>query len=263
MLKMGRARSSIAAWIVCAFIFLAACSTRAINLHIDPDFTKESIMDGGIAILGCTSIIEDKRSDFALSRRYSVVLQNALHKTHPELEIVSWGEVLKSLGDETLKQQLKTVSNYETLDTTCLDSLASVIADDSRYIVVYRIENKEYKRSSSEIKNEEEKLTGHRYKVTCIVTAIFSVYDFQKRNRVLVATIEGKEDSSCDISINEKEDLGEGIGGVLGTVLSVLDFFGNLLGGDEKEEIDPFPEPPSQESALMHIYDEFAKQLPI
>jgi hypothetical protein len=101
-------------------------------------------------------------------------------------------------------------------------------------------------------------VTGHELKTIRTVSATLSVYDLQQRKRVLLATIEGKEETKRDIAKAEDID----VGGVLGKIIDTVEVIDEIFGDGKTVDYGDFPEPPKLKDVMMHIYKRFADELP-
>ena len=240
---------------------LVSCSAKVKNIETDPSFTNDEMMSTKICILGCTSIAVEKPADMMLSNWLSNELKFALLEKREGIDVMPFGEVRRAAGESLMKQCLQEIHDYGSIDPALLDDLAKELPPDVKYAVVHRIETDRMKFEEDENRQDRDGtsvVTGYTLKTIRMITATLYVYDLQQGKQVFLATIEGKDETKREITMNERVDLG----GILGDVIDAAEAINEIFGDKSDERWENFPPPPTQDVVMRHIYNKFAEELP-
>jgi hypothetical protein len=241
---------------------IVSCGASVKMVNQDPSFTAANFADGGLAILGCTTVVVPDSDDLVLSDRYCGSLRQEIKEKQKGVEVGEWGSVRQMLGDETILKCLKEYHDLGTLEPATLESLKGPLAENWRYVLVHRIESDQLK-FSQEV--EKSKMGGELGSVTTgyalgterIISVTFSIYDLEDAKRMTETTIESSKGKSHEIGLGQSSN----IGGVVGTVIDVDRDLDGIF-KDRENPISKFPWPPSQDDIVNRIYARFAIQLP-
>lgn len=251
-------RCAVLALAVAAAALVISCSARVKHLEVDSSFTPERLQQNDLAILGATSIAGPDTDDITLSRNLSTHVENTVREHRPDIKIMRWGEVRRTLDDRTLEPLLASIREYGSFEDSDLDTLSALLGDHARYIFVHRIETDELSFSESDVteqQGDETVKTGTRLATKRMISSTLSIYDLTDRKRVWYATIEGDVETSRKIPVEEGVD----IGGFLGSVINFAEAVDDIFGTPESPK---YPQPALQTSVLDKIYEKFAKELP-
>ena len=248
----------------CVFLLplIVSCGASVKMVDRDPSFTAENFADGGLAILGCTTVVISDSDDLDLSDRYCSSLRQEIMGKQRGVQVQEWGTVRQTLGDEKTLECLKEFHDLGRLEPATLESLKAALAQNSRYVLVHRIESDQLSFSQEE---EKSKVAGEMGSVTTgyvlgverIISMKFSIYDLKDGKRMTETRIESSKGKNHQISIAYAGN----VGGVVGTVIDVDRDLKDIF-NDETNPVSKFPWPPSQEDIVDRIYSRFAIQLP-
>lgn len=261
---MSTRRAVRIARMVCVLLLplIVSCGAQVKSLNTDPSFTAKNFADDGLAILGCTTVVIKDSDDLDLSNQYCGSLRQEILEKQRGVEVKEWESVRQTLGDEKVLECLKEFHDNGTLQPATLQSLKRALAEESRYVLVHRIESDQLKFHEEEEKSNVEGemgsvTTGYLLGTERIISIAFSVYDLELDKRVCEATIESGKGTRHEIGVGQRGN----IGAVVGTVMDVDTDLDDIF-NDEENPISKFPSPPDQEDVVKRIYAKFAAQLP-
>jgi len=247
---------TVAGCILLLFLCVS-CATKISNKETDPSFNPSGMVNGGLAILGCSSIVPEHPGPMELSHELSTPLRQALLEETIDVNIVAWGEVRRALGDDYMRECLVAYDKYGLLDQALVDSLAPVVGQLARYVVVHRLESDVVMLKDEDNKkqvDDEWVVESTTLKTERTLTGSFTVYDLRQGIRVWNATISGKVTTKRKIKPDEDHD----IGGWVGTVVDVVDAMEDIFGDDDM----PYPKPATNAQVMTKLYEKFAEELP-
>lgn len=241
---------------------IVSCGANIKDINTDPSFTAKKFADGGLAILGCTSVVVPDPDDLALSKQYTGPLREAINEKQRGVEVETWDNIQQTLGDDEILKCLKEFRESGTLDPATLGTLKGKLAGKSRYLLVQRIARDQLKFSQDEEQSNVEGemgsvVTGYILGTERIVSVGFSIYDLEESKRVCDATVESSKGDTHEVGVSQVGT----IGGLAGTVVDVKTDLDEIFNDDENP-ISKFPRPPSQKEIVERIYSRFAAQLP-
>ena len=237
---------------IALILLTVSCGAKISNKETDASFNPAEMINGGLAILGCTSIVPDHPAPMKLSQELSTDLRQALLKETIDVNVVTWGEVRRAVGDDFMLECLVANDEYGSLGKALVDSLAPVVGPLARYVIVHRLES-----DVIELSDEDDKefvdgewiIKGTKLKTKRTLTGSFSVYDLRTRSRVWSAIIEGNVTKERTITADQDYD----IGGWIGKVIDVVIFGDNTV---------QYPKPASNSQIMNKLYKKFAEELP-
>ncbi|MEJ2719680.1 MAG: hypothetical protein P8181_00885 [bacterium] len=69
---------------------IVSCGANIKDINTDPSFTAKKFADGGLALLGCTSVVVPDPDDVELSKQYSNPLRDAINEKQRASRVTSW-----------------------------------------------------------------------------------------------------------------------------------------------------------------------------
>ena len=249
---------------VVAIMLLAAssCSKHVTHLDLNPDFTAEALMGGGIAIGGVASLLKTDEAPLDFSSRTSAMLERAIAERRAGVPRRMWGDVCRDVGDSAMAANLDDYRLHGSLGRSTIDSVATRVRSGARYLVMARLEQDVVK-TDDEPKQEakEGKMVevGTVYSTKRQAVIAFTVYDLETGESVASATVTGDESASRTVSGPADQGSGKkGKKGFLDKTIETLDKLDRIFG----EEASPYPDPPALDSAIEDACKRFASQLP-
>lgn len=234
---------------VSLFFLCVSCGAKISNKESDPSFNPTEMVNGGLAILGCSSIVPQHPEPLELSKELSTHLRRALLDETIDVNIVAWGDVRRALGEDMMRECLTAYDSYGSLDKAMIDRLAPLVGPLARYVVVHRLESDVVELSDQDNKEQidgEWVVKNTTLKTERTLTGSFSVYDLRTGTRVWNATIEGDVTTKRTIKPDEDHD----IGGWVGTVVDVVDAMDEIFGDDDM----PYPQPATNSQVMDKLY---------
>ncbi|UCG53022.1 MAG: hypothetical protein JSW58_05560 [Candidatus Latescibacterota bacterium] len=241
---------------------IVSCGATVKSLDTDPSFTAKAFADGGLALLGCTTVVMPGSDDLDLSDRYSPPLRQVIKEKQRGVEVAEWKNTRQTLGDEKIQECLKAFHDTGMLEPATLQGLKGSLAGEARYVLVHRIESDQLKfhleEEQSNVEGEMGSVTtGYLLGTERVIAIAFSIYDLEDGKRVCHATIEDAKGERHEVGVSASST----IGGIAGTTMDVNKDLDKIFNDDENP-LSKFPSPPEQEEVVKRIYAKFAARLP-
>ena len=246
-------------------LMLVACKTQVVGLQQDPSFTKASLSQSPVLVLG---VLPDKAPvQAAWVRNQGDSLTQTLRQERKRVTWVSTTEVMQKVGGQTIKQLWQAYMQSRQLDADVL-SLLHQKFPQARYVLLAKVDSnqtRQYRDKYEEDETDEMGKPTEYYRVTIAQVAernmsvSLLVYDMQSKLRAWHGSVQDGEQHANETSdtFHKNDSFGASLAaGVTSALIgnATHGFIG--LSEPEKAKI------PDAEPILQRIYKGFAENMP-
>lgn len=229
-----------------------SCGPKVDFLKQAPDFDYATLKGGRVVVCGVTTTVVPPDSATTLREPLTQTLEALLLEERPDLKLRPTKSLYSALGQDRYDTVLDDFEDSGEIRQAKLAALDSLIGQETRYIIVARIEDEEVSYDQSSTTDSDTDAETRTWTTTLKIRVAFHVYDIQSARSVWSATFTGKDDKENtykDTDVTEGNFLGNLVSGLVEGILGLRD-------------ADDYPPPPGEAKILNGIFVKFASSLP-
>ncbi len=246
-------------------LMLVACKTQMVGLQQDPSFTKASLSQSPVLVLGVLPAKEPMQATWV--RHQGELLTQAFREKHNDVNWVSTAQVAQHVGEQAMQNFWQTYMQSKQLDVGMLSVLHQKFPQ-ARYLVLAKVDSNQTRQYRDKYEEDEAdemgKPTGY-YRVTIAQVAernmsvSLLVYDMQSKLRAWYGSVQDGEQHANETSDTFHKNDSFGASLAAGVTSALIGHATNGFMGLSEPEKAKIPD---AEPILLRIYKGFAENMP-